>query len=368
MSRPSVICQVLFATMWSLSAVGCAADSDLVDDVDEATGEVNPRLDPVRVDPATRSNRRAARYPIVLMHGFNASSNETLPGAIWGFYRVRDTLMADGHEVFALDVPPFASVDRRARLAAVQLRTILDDWERRHRGVTPKVNLIAHSMGGLDARHLISQLGFGGSIASLTTMSTPHRGSNAADFVLSILPGRPGGAVDARINQLASMWGAQYSEMADNSDLRTALYDISEAAAPQFNATHPDDTRVYYQSFAGVSNKPPFTVRNPQDLQVCQRFLGGPTSTDLLHPLIALGADFVAHGYHLYPNDGMVRVSSARGPVESSSSRWVFRGCLPADHLDEVGQPRHEGTDQRTGFNHLRFYRNVAYELADRGF
>jgi triacylglycerol lipase len=64
----------------------------------------------------------------------------------------------------------------------------------------------------------------------------------------------------------------------------------------------------------------------------------------------------------------MVRVSSARRPIESTSSRRVFRGCIPADHLDEVGQPRRDVPDVRTGFDHLRFYRNVAYELASRGF
>lgn len=67
----------------------------------------------------------------------------------------------------------------------------------------------------------------------------------------------------------------------------------------------------------------------------------------------------VAHGWNLYPNDGMVRVESAK---------WGrFRGCIPADHLDEVGHKKN-GPDARTGFDHVRFYRNVAFELSDLGY
>jgi len=72
------------------------------------------------------------------------------------------------------------------------------------------------------------------------------------------------------------------------------------------------------------------------------------------------GAAFVAHGWELRPNDGMATVESAK---------WGnFRGCIPADHLDEVGQVGHHGKLRWTGFDHLRFYRNVAFDLAAQGF
>lgn len=48
-----------------------------------------------------------------------------------------------------------------------------------------------------------------------------------------------------------------------------------------------------------------------------------------------------------------------------TSARWGrFRGCIPADHLDEVGQVSNDRSDNRTGFDHLRFFRDLAYELA----
>ena len=69
-----------------------------------------------------------------------------------------------------------------------------------------KVNLIGHSMGGLDARVLISPntagstssadprdqifgMDYGDKIATLTTVATPHWGSPLADIALGIVPG-----------------------------------------------------------------------------------------------------------------------------------------------------------------------------------
>jgi triacylglycerol lipase len=51
------------------------------------------------------------------------------------------------------------------------------------------------------------------------------------------------------------------------------------------------------------------------------------------------------------------------------SAMWgTFRGCIPADHLDEVGQIRHDAPDAVTGFDHVQFYRDLAHDLAQRGF
>jgi len=49
------------------------------------------------------------------------------------------------------------------------------------------LHLLAHSMGGLDARYFISHLGGAEKTASLTTLVTPHRGSPAADFICARL-------------------------------------------------------------------------------------------------------------------------------------------------------------------------------------
>ena len=54
-----------------------------------------------------------------------------------------------------------------------------------------QVNLVGHSMGGLDCRYLVSQIqpkSF--TPITLTTISTPHRGSPFADYVIDNVIGR----------------------------------------------------------------------------------------------------------------------------------------------------------------------------------
>jgi triacylglycerol lipase len=286
---------------------------------------------------------QATKYPVVLAHGFDAS-----PSNRWGWYRVPEALEADGHTVFVTMVPPYNTVAVRAAHLARQIDTILEDTG------AERVNLVAHSMGGLDGRYLISSLGYGNAVASLTTISTPHRGSAVADVALKLLPG----LADRALNALASAWGRTYSELADDSDLRGAMAGISEANLPGFNADNPDDPQVHYQSWAGVSSV--LGLNHRADAEACEgMLLQHPGSSDKMNATLVPMAGFVAHGTKLYPNDGMVRVDSAK---------WGdFRGCIPADHLDEVGQVRNEGADPHTGFDAPRFYRNVVFELAEQG-
>ena len=47
-----------------------------------------------------------------------------------------------------------------------------------------KVNIIAHSKGGIDSRYLISSLKEYNRIASLSTIDAPHNGSETVDFLM----------------------------------------------------------------------------------------------------------------------------------------------------------------------------------------
>ena len=286
---------------------------------------------------------QALRLPVVLHHGFDAS-----PTNRWGFFGVKEALEADGHEVFVTSVAPYNGVEVRAEQLAEQLDAILAES-----GAT-QVNLLAHSMGGLDCRYLIATLGYGDRVASLTMISSPHQGSPVADLALGLLPEK----ADNAVNALASAWGRRFSDFAEDSDLRAALAGISEERAPSFNTDNPDDTQVHYQSWAGVSSA--LGIWNPRDASACEGKsevhdgFADVMDTTLL-PMAA-----VVGGISLRPNDGMVSVESAK--------RGDLRGCIPADHLDEVGQVADVGQDPFSGFDHLRFYRNVAFDLAAQGF
>lgn len=72
-------------------------------------------------------------------------------------------------------VPPSGSIEARAAKLAESIS---------QKAKGKQVNIIAHSMGGLDSRYMISRLrptDF--KILSLTTIASPHRGSAFADYV-----------------------------------------------------------------------------------------------------------------------------------------------------------------------------------------
>eukprot|EP01121_Diplochlamys_sp_Union-15-3_P001812 TRINITY_DN11575_c0_g1_i1.p1 TRINITY_DN11575_c0_g1~~TRINITY_DN11575_c0_g1_i1.p1 ORF type:complete len:179 (+),score=8.87 TRINITY_DN11575_c0_g1_i1:54-539(+) len=89
---------------------------------------------------------------------------------------VKDDLEFLKCKVGRASVCRYGSVYRRAELLKDQILEFVNDFK------TEKVNLIAHSMGGLDARHFITNLGGHKVVASLTTISTPHHGSHYADW------------------------------------------------------------------------------------------------------------------------------------------------------------------------------------------
>lgn len=90
------------------------------------------------------------------------------------FYGVREQLEDYGCLIHVTEVNPIAGVESRGRELADQIVEYLEQ----HKDVS-RVNLIGHSMGGLDARvaaHLLKN----NEIASITTISSPHHGSELA--------------------------------------------------------------------------------------------------------------------------------------------------------------------------------------------
>lgn len=294
-----------------------------------------------------------ARYPIVLVHGFNASP------AKGGFGpEVVRALCADGHSVFAPALPPFASVETRAEALAEAIDAALagapDACGRVPATLPAYVNVIAHSMGGLDSRFTIASLGYGDRVASLTTLSTPHRGSAMADMALGLTSRLDG---DALANLGALLARTVDSPSTLEPDLTAAFTSLAEASASAFNRDNPDDERVHYESWAGLSNVA--GIINPQDVPACEYQLtqfASVTSRHRMHILLKPIAFVVAHEAALRPNDGLVQVASAK---------WgTFRGCVPADHIDEVGALPASWSP----FDHVRFIRQRAFELAANGY
>lgn len=114
------------------------------------------------------------RYPVVLAHGLLGFGDDGVAARLGQEYfrGIVPRLRALGVQVYTPAVPPTGSIAARA----AALKRAIDAID------APKVNIIAHSMGGLDARYAIAKLGLGPKVKSLTTIGTPHRGTPVADF------------------------------------------------------------------------------------------------------------------------------------------------------------------------------------------
>ncbi len=211
------------------------------------------------------------RYPIVLCHGYMGFENFISPIArhlppilqLHYFSGIATYLQSQGIHVLTPQVPPLASVATRA----TALRQHLMTWRRQGRW-SEKVNLIGHSMGGLDARYLVSRLDGAPYVASVTTLCTPHRGSPVADVVANTFP--------VPISALTNL---------DRLDLR-GLDNLRVQTMVHFNKQVPDDPRVSYFSYSAV--KP------GKDVSLSLKWS---------YPLVE-----AAEG----PNDGMVSLTSAK--------------------------------------------------------
>lgn len=313
-------------------------------------------------DPFARPSYGAASLPIVLAHGFNASTTNS-----WAFFKVKEALEADGNFVVLAEVPPFHGVPKRAAALVRQIDDARDAFCAARPSdaclETVKVNLVAHSMGGLDARWAISVLGYAPRVASLTTISTPHGGSAVADVALKILP--DDGLGRAALDGLARLWGRTITDadLANDADLRAAFESLAEKNAPDFAQRAPNDKGVYYQSWAGVSRVTGGLRLSGAQADVraaCDgKVFGNLKRADFMDLSLAPMSAVVGR-FSTVPQDGMVTVENAK---------WgEFQGCIAADHLDEVGQPKHDGRNKWTSFDHRSFYRSIATDLGRRGF
>src|SRR5262245_9806215 len=114
--------------------------------------------------------------PIVLAHGLGgfARLGVGLLTLTTYFRGIPEALLAAGNRVLLTRVPPIAGVEKRAQRLGEQIDRAFGD---------EPVHLIAHSLGGLDARQLLADSQWHRRVLSLTTIGTPHLGSALADFV-----------------------------------------------------------------------------------------------------------------------------------------------------------------------------------------
>lgn len=298
------------------------------------------------------SDTSIPRYPIVLVHGlFGFDTLKAGPFVFKYFVGVAEHLREQGMQVFVPETTPFASFEHRAKQLKEQILTT--GWEKFH--------LIAHSAGGLDSRYMITHLGMADKVVSLTTVSTPHRGTWYADFAVKWV-----------------MEKQKFWKVWDWLGIRReGVPGISIRGMETFNAQTPDMPGVRYFSFGGYQSAaqimPPLSTAKVI-ISIAEKAAAGKRPG--FFDRIKLAA-FTPKGFRsrlkkapleatreltgttpdwIIPelagkNDGLVSLSSAR---------WgEYQADLNVDHLDEMGW--------FTFFNVKRFYRNITRMLADAG-
>ncbi len=271
----------------------------------------------VGIDPMPQPPLCPTRHPVVLMHGFGALAG-TAPGGV--LHAEAMHLRSRGVWAYAPHVNPYDTVGVRAAAWEARLAHVLAETR------AEKLNVIAFSSGGLDARHLATHLGWADRLASLVTVATPHAGTALAAYVLD----RPERLRAVAVGLMDVVGRAAYP--AAEPHAAEALAELTPAAATERfgEATVPG---VWCASFAARAGKGEQAGMHP----------GLVVPNRILHGLAG-------------PNDGIVPTASAA---------WGEPlGIVEADHARLVG------LSLRTSdaFDSCAFYLSICETLAARGF
>lgn len=203
-----------------------------------------------------------------------------LPGVHY-WRGITDAMRANGIEVITASVPASGSIEERAKKLGKDIA---------EKANGKSVNIVAHSMGGLDARYMISRLQPDNvEVLSLTTVATPHRGSAFADFCFQ---------------QIGPHYIPHVYKAWETFGLGTGAFKelTSKYMCEEFNPNTPDAPGVRYFSYGATFN-PSIWSAFRQTHKVVEQVEG--------------------------PNDGLVSVNSAR---------WgTYKGTLvDVSHLDLI--------------------------------
>jgi triacylglycerol esterase/lipase EstA (alpha/beta hydrolase family) len=302
----------------------------------------------VGISDATAAGPKPRR--VLLAHGLLGFSKI---GSIPYFNGV-DACFDAGSLLMRPNVAPAGSIKDRAR----QLEKAITDAIPKEGDRRKAIHIVAHSMGGLDARYLISSNGLKRAswIASVTTISTPNWGSPIADLVtgerqlhLTDLDGLASLPADTIVSILESLSKpapagvplgvfaprAVFDAMKDMRGYFTRIFGTSPVAFAEltskstkaFNALHPSLEGVPLLSYAGIS----------RPSQTMCRSLFAPWAV-----IRKIAGD----------NDGMVAVSSSNIGDQPRT--------VAADHLEEVGLGSlFDGVPARKHFPVCDLYREI---------
>lgn len=260
------------------------------------------------------------KYPLLFVHGVFFRDSKLVN--YWG--RIPAELEANGAEVFYGEQQSAASIEKSGAELAVRIKKLVQKTG------CGKVNIIAHSKGGLDSRYAISRLGCDKYVASLTTINTPHHGCLFAEYLLNTAPER-------FVHTIEKIYNSAFMRIGDEDpDFLAAVSDLTNSRCESFNESTPDMPGVVYQSVGSHAS--------------CSR--SGRFPLNFSYPIVKkFDGD----------NDGLVALTSA--PWGENFTVLHPTGRRGITHADVIDLNR----EDIPGFDVREFYVQLVHKLKQRG-
>ncbi len=264
------------------------------------------------------------KYPVLLVHGMGFRDYKHI--GYWG--RIPKELDKLGCDIHFGGQDSNADIETNGKHIACRIEEILNETG------AEKINIIAHSKGGLDSRYAISALGMADRVASLVTVSTPHNGSRTVDRLMKF--------PDPLIRFVGFCTDCWFRILGDkNPNTYNIFHSFTTKGAAEFNERTPDCDGVLYQSYATVMKKP---------------------SSDMLMWLTNAVISRIEG-----ENDGLLTPDSAKwGEFKGVYKGVGKRGISHCDQIDLRRRPlsKKEGK----GISDIvDLYKNIAIDLYERG-
>ncbi|KAI9505737.1 Alpha/Beta hydrolase protein, partial [Coemansia spiralis] len=204
-----------------------------------------------------------------------------------------------------------------------------------------KINILGHSMGGLDARYLITHIRSKNySVESLTTVCTPHRGSPFMDWCRDYLSIGYRVDPDQLIRDFATLWKRPMDASPMDANSTSDAADILGSETEQ---DYLDRSvlllRMVYRRLMAMLDTPAYACLTTD---YCKRFFNPSTPN-------VPGVEYLSIGAYLDTSDVSDKINpliiphdiihKAEGPndgfVSLTSAQWGhYLGSVCADHFD----------------------------------
>lgn len=256
------------------------------------------------------------KYPIILVHGALVKN--------WLFYRcfgkIDKILKKEGYVVYIANIDACGSIENNASQLKSYINKIIEKEN------VEKVNLICHSKGGLDAKYMIDNLDEAHHVSSVSALCSPFKGTPVATAMMN----QPKWII-ALENFFMKIF---YKLIGDKKPvpkiLGNQLKRINTLDEPEMVLQEG----IYFQSFSAKTNS------------IKDNFI------DSLPLLISRHMENV-------PTDGLV-------PLDSTIF-GNYRGLISEENLSH-----NQVIDNTASYKKKKiifeFYKNLAKDLADRGF